>query len=206
MIGAGPYRSRQSGASQASSARQPGVWRVRRHVEATGLATVLLRHLLKIGRGEPAVPRHTVNENGYRSSDVSLDAGPGRLAWAPTPGDALPLLARDRSRGADPRFTSAAKADRAAAQSVGGSDTHRTLPQRPERIGRRKKLRSGARLLTPTAGANPAWGARNARLAAWSVRSARSEKSQTRKLPIGAWVPRQFKDAFRQRSARGIPR
>lgn len=49
------------------------------------------------------------------------------------------------------------------------------LPQRPERIGT---------ALDPHAidgrPCKSAWGARNARLAAWSVRSACSEKSQTR--------------------------
>jgi hypothetical protein len=64
------------------------------------------------------------------------------------------------------------------------------LPQRPERIGlakyRESRLIRGQvsesrnLMSVRAAGVNPAWGTRNARLAAWSVRSACSEKSQTR--------------------------
>ncbi len=73
----------------------------------------------------------------------------------------LPLLVRDRARGAVPRFTSAAKADSTAAQSGGGSDTHCALPQRPARSGWRAfrdSFKGLSRSALRTAGTNPAWG------------------------------------------------
>ena len=192
MIGAGPYRSRQSGASQASSARQPGVWRVRRHVEATGLATGLLRRPCEVAR---SVEQRTVTPRGAGSSPA-LAANGGRIDRVPVAESCsrtrlahdtgrLPLLVRDRARGAVPRFTSAAKADSTAAQSDGGSDTHCALPQRPERIGRVAERHKGCRPEIRHGRIASGRGSRNARLAAWRDDTRTSRLGPAMRRPLG---------------------